>query len=314
MTRPTALWGRAHDHRVGHRVQQTPAADSSASSSSPLPVASMPKIDQQKILEHIKVLSSDEYQGRAPRNQRRRTQCQVHPGSVQAAEPQTGKSGRHLHPEGPACRHHRRGAEAAHPDQGRHQAVAQVLALPARLPDLLLPCQSCSMVCWLPSCSRAKPLRLLLLPIQPRAACCWAFRSSLSWALDHGCDGKPRGCCASSCEQPCICIPWQWRRGGVGMLATSLNLLPGGQLDGGHIIFAVNPRLHRPVSMLSILVLLLLSWYFWAGWLLWAVVLRFTGSRHPDVPLVAAARCQAPRAGIFCAGYAGANAYPCSVW
>jgi len=31
-----------------------------------LPVASMPKIDQQKILDHIKVLSSDEYEGRAP--------------------------------------------------------------------------------------------------------------------------------------------------------------------------------------------------------------------------------------------------------
>jgi membrane-associated protease RseP (regulator of RpoE activity) len=72
----------------------------------------------------------------------------------------------------------------------------------------------------------------------------------------------------------------------VGTLATSLNLLPGGQLDGGHIIFAVNPRWHRPVSLLSIVVLLLLSWYCWAGWLLWAVVLRFTGGRHPDVPLV----------------------------
>ena len=71
----------------------------------------------------------------------------------------------------------------------------------------------------------------------------------------------------------------------VGMFATSLNLLPGGQLDGGHIIFAFNPRLHRPVSLLSILVLLPLSWFCWAGWLLWAVVLRFTGSRHPDVPL-----------------------------
>ncbi|HEX4604970.1 MAG TPA: site-2 protease family protein [Candidatus Angelobacter sp.] len=71
----------------------------------------------------------------------------------------------------------------------------------------------------------------------------------------------------------------------VGMLATSLNLLPGGQLDGGHIIFAVNPRLHRPISLLSILILLPLSWYCWAGWLLWAIVLRFTGSRHPDVPL-----------------------------
>jgi membrane-associated protease RseP (regulator of RpoE activity) len=72
----------------------------------------------------------------------------------------------------------------------------------------------------------------------------------------------------------------------VGMLATSLNLLPGGQLDGGHIIFAVKPSWHRPVSLLSILVLLPLSWYCWAGWLLWAVVLRFTGSRHPDVPLL----------------------------
>ena len=71
----------------------------------------------------------------------------------------------------------------------------------------------------------------------------------------------------------------------VGMFATSLNLLPGGQLDGGHIIFAMNPRWHRPISLLSILVLLPLSWFCWAGWLLWAVVLRFTGSRHPDVPL-----------------------------
>jgi membrane-associated protease RseP (regulator of RpoE activity) len=72
----------------------------------------------------------------------------------------------------------------------------------------------------------------------------------------------------------------------VGMFATSLNLLPGGQLDGAHIIFALSPRLHRPISLLSILVLLPLSWFCWAGWLLWAVVLRFTGSRHPDVPLL----------------------------
>jgi membrane-associated protease RseP (regulator of RpoE activity) len=71
----------------------------------------------------------------------------------------------------------------------------------------------------------------------------------------------------------------------VGMFATALNLLPGGQLDGGHIVFALHPRFHRATTLLAIAVLLPLSWFFWAGWLLWAVVLRLTGSRHPDVPM-----------------------------
>lgn len=69
----------------------------------------------------------------------------------------------------------------------------------------------------------------------------------------------------------------------VGMFATALNLLPGGQLDGGHIIFGVNPRWHRPVSFITIMVLLPLSWFFSAMWLLWAVVLRLTIG-HPPVP------------------------------
>lgn len=71
----------------------------------------------------------------------------------------------------------------------------------------------------------------------------------------------------------------------IGMLATSLNLLPAGQLDGGHIVFALNPQMHRRASWLTIVILLLLSWYCWLTWLLWAIVLRFTG-RHPDVPLL----------------------------
>src|SRR5215470_1078435 len=69
----------------------------------------------------------------------------------------------------------------------------------------------------------------------------------------------------------------------VGMFATALNLIPGGQLDGGHIVFAINPRAHRAASLLAIVVLLPLAWYYWLGWLLWAVVLRLTG-RHPEVP------------------------------
>src|SRR5262249_12057048 len=41
----------------------------------------------------------------------------------------------------------------------------------------------------------------------------------------------------------------------VGMFATSLNLLPGGQLDGGHIVFSIIPRAHRFISRLVILIL-----------------------------------------------------------
>ncbi len=70
----------------------------------------------------------------------------------------------------------------------------------------------------------------------------------------------------------------------VGMFATSLNLLPGGQLDGGHIVFAVFPRAHKAISRITILVLIPLALFFWTGWLVWAVLLRISGMRHPSVP------------------------------
>jgi membrane-associated protease RseP (regulator of RpoE activity) len=71
----------------------------------------------------------------------------------------------------------------------------------------------------------------------------------------------------------------------VGMFATSLNLLPGGQLDGGHIVFAVSPRAHKIISRITILVLIPLALFFWTGWLVWAVLLRVSGMRHPSVPV-----------------------------
>jgi membrane-associated protease RseP (regulator of RpoE activity) len=69
----------------------------------------------------------------------------------------------------------------------------------------------------------------------------------------------------------------------VGMFATSLNLLPGGQLDGGHIVYAVSPRSHRKISNATILALIPLAVFFWTGWLVWAVLLRLSGMRHPGV-------------------------------
>ncbi len=69
----------------------------------------------------------------------------------------------------------------------------------------------------------------------------------------------------------------------VGMLATSLNLLPGGQLDGGHIVYAVAPRAHKLVSRLTILVLLPMAYFLWVGWFIWAVLLQLSSLRHPQV-------------------------------
>jgi membrane-associated protease RseP (regulator of RpoE activity) len=69
----------------------------------------------------------------------------------------------------------------------------------------------------------------------------------------------------------------------VGMFATALNLLPGGQLDGGHIVFSIAPRAHKLVSRLTILALIPMALYFWAGWLVWAILLRISGMRHPMV-------------------------------
>lgn len=69
----------------------------------------------------------------------------------------------------------------------------------------------------------------------------------------------------------------------VGMFATSLNLLPGGQLDGGHIVFAVSPRAHKNISVITIVALIAMSVYWWIGWLVWAVLLRISGKRHPAV-------------------------------
>ncbi len=76
----------------------------------------------------------------------------------------------------------------------------------------------------------------------------------------------------------------------VGLFATALNLLPVGQLDGGHIVYALAAEKHRRVSRLFTLSLLLaglLGWYypqlFWQGWFIWGMLLMFLGVRHPSV-------------------------------
>jgi membrane-associated protease RseP (regulator of RpoE activity) len=69
----------------------------------------------------------------------------------------------------------------------------------------------------------------------------------------------------------------------IGILITSLNLIPAGQLDGGHILYAVSPRLHRIVTWITMGALVVLSITSWLGWLLWTALLLLPGMRHPKV-------------------------------
>lgn len=73
--------------------------------------------------------------------------------------------------------------------------------------------------------------------------------------------------------------------GWLGLFVTMLNLLPVGQLDGGHILYALSGRLQRRASRLFLLALLPLG-FLWAGWWVWAAaVLLINRARlaHPPV-------------------------------
>lgn len=70
--------------------------------------------------------------------------------------------------------------------------------------------------------------------------------------------------------------------GWCGFLVTSLNLIPAGQLDGGHIVYALFGRWHRPISLGVGCALAGMS-YWWPGWLIWAAVALLLGRRHPPL-------------------------------
>jgi len=71
----------------------------------------------------------------------------------------------------------------------------------------------------------------------------------------------------------------------IGMFVTFLNLLPAGQLDGGHVLYAIYPRMHRNMTNFLILALFVAGVFLWVGWLFWAVLLMMPFMRHPKVRL-----------------------------
>jgi membrane-associated protease RseP (regulator of RpoE activity) len=77
----------------------------------------------------------------------------------------------------------------------------------------------------------------------------------------------------------------------VGLLATALNLLPIGQLDGGHILYAFLGEKTRLLTRIFIAALAALGFYqlyathYHAGysWLLWAAILFLIARKHPSI-------------------------------
>jgi membrane-associated protease RseP (regulator of RpoE activity) len=74
--------------------------------------------------------------------------------------------------------------------------------------------------------------------------------------------------------------PIAWA-GWAGLLVTAINLIPAGQLDGGHIAYVLLGR-KAPRLLPFILVALLLLGFVWSGWWLWAILLLVLGRLYAE--------------------------------
>ena len=65
-----------------------------------------------------------------------------------------------------------------------------------------------------------------------------------------------------------------------GLLVTALNLMPIGQLDGGHVTYALLRDRAHGISRIASWICVALV-YFGPSWILWAILMRVLGRRHP---------------------------------
>jgi membrane-associated protease RseP (regulator of RpoE activity) len=69
--------------------------------------------------------------------------------------------------------------------------------------------------------------------------------------------------------------------GWAGLLVTALNLIPAGQLDGGHLLYVLFGRNAKKILPVILGVLVLLG-FVWSGWWLWAFLILFLGRVHAE--------------------------------
>ena len=73
--------------------------------------------------------------------------------------------------------------------------------------------------------------------------------------------------------------------GWLGLFVTALNLLPLGQLDGGHILYALAPERHR-LAARAFFVCLIPMGLMWWGWWAWAVLVLLVNRGRVEHPTV----------------------------
>lgn len=97
-------------------------------------------------------------------------------------------------------------------------------------------------------------------------------RPLLWWVLSGLLTGAPAA--PISTQDPMAFAAW------LGCLLTAMNLLPFGQLDGGHVLHAFAPRWSGVAAWVTTAGLLV-GGLVWSGWLAWVVALHVLGTRAP---------------------------------
>ena len=129
-------------------------------------------------------------------------------------------------------------------------------------------------------------LGILLSPLAapgPAPSGAWVFGDSLLVYLLEGLL-RPDAAATGLVAHPVFLAAW------LGLLATAMNLIPAGQLDGGHVAYAVAPRWRRAIahSSAAFLVALVagrgLLHHEFSGWAIWAAIVLLFGRNHPYVP------------------------------